>query len=176
MRIIARLKSLLRFRESKSHSASNDRGYSLIEILVVLAIMAVLASLVAPRLLGQVDRSKVTAAQAQISALKTALDTLRLDMGRYPTESEGLEFLVRSPSDPQLSAMWFGPYIEGELPVDPWGRPYEYAPPAVQDGTTRQAPAIISYGADGQPGGEGMNADIISQGAAVENSALSSAD
>lgn len=166
MNLLHPIRRLVAFRRNRRDEA----GYSLIEILVVLAIMAVLATLVAPRLLGQVDRSKLTAARAQISALKTGLDTLRLDIGRYPEQSEGLSLLVNPPAESGLESLWFGPYIEGDLPVDPWGNPYEYVPPASGEAGRPQGPVILSYGADGEPGGEGIDADISSPVASTASS------
>jgi general secretion pathway protein G len=129
-------------------------GYSLMEILIAVAIIALLATLVAPRLFGQLDRSRVTAAETQIRMIETALDTMRLDIGRYPSEQEGLGLLI-TPSE-GVSALWTGPYLEDGVPNDPWGRPYLYAP--------AQTPAdrgqVFSYGADGEEGGEGLDADI----------------
>ena len=136
------------------------RGFSLIELLVALAIMAVLASLVAPRLFNQVDRSKVHAAKAQARALKTSLDALRLDMGRYPTAEEGLALLVNPPGEAGLAGGWYGPYIDGDLPNDPWGSPYVYVAPTVSENGVAVSPKIISYGADNQAGGSGLNEDI----------------
>jgi general secretion pathway protein G len=128
-------------------------GYSLMEVLIAVAIIAVLATLVGPRLLGQLDRSKVTAAQTQIRMIETSLDTMRLDIGRYPTQEEGLA-LLQTPTE-SVSAMWAGPYLDGGLPDDPWGRPYQYR---VGGGSDRGQ--VFSYGADGQEGGAGNDADI----------------
>ncbi len=135
-------------------------GYSLLEILVVLAIIGVLATLVGPRLFNQVDRSKVTAAKAQARSLKTSLSALRLDLGRYPTREEGLSILVTPPSDPGSGSLWGGPYIDGELPNDPWGNPYLYVEPSQDAAGFDLQPKIISYGADNEPGGAGLNQDI----------------
>lgn len=139
---------------------TRQRGFSMIELLVALAIMAVLASLVAPRLLNQVDRSKVQAAKAQARSLKTSLDALRLDLGRYPTTEEGLALLTTPPADAALRSSWFGPYMDGDVPADPWGNPYIYQPPVTDQNGLTGAPKIISYGADAQIGGAGMNQDI----------------
>ena len=139
----------------------HQAGYSLLEILVVLAIVAVLATLVAPRLLNQVDRSQVVAAKAQARSLKTSLDALRLDMGRYPTSEEGLSLLLAPPADASAQANWFGPYIDGDaLPRDPWGNPYIYSPPKTDEAGVRRSPRIVSYGADNVEGGEGLDEDI----------------
>lgn len=129
-------------------------GYSLMEILVAVAIIAVLATLVAPRLFGQLDRSRVTAAETQIDSLETALDTMRLDLGRYPTREEGLALLL-SPT-PETEALWAGPYLDESLPMDPWGNPYRYAPAA----DLADRGQVYSLGADNAEGGEGLNADI----------------
>lgn len=129
-------------------------GYSLMEILVAVAIIAVLATLVAPRLFGQLDRSRVTVAETQIRMIETALDTMRLDIGRYPTEQEGLA-LLSQPTD-AVASMWIGPYLEGGVPADPWGNPYRYAPPADRAGSAR----VYSFGADNAEGGTGLDADI----------------
>lgn len=129
-------------------------GYSLMEILVAVAIIAVLATLVAPRLFGQLDRSRATAAQTQIRMIETSLDTMRLDIGRYPTGEEGLTLLV-SPNE-SVSGVWMGPYIDGDLPTDPWGNPYRYDPAA----SPADRGDVYSYGADNEEGGEGLNADI----------------
>jgi general secretion pathway protein G len=137
-----------------------DAGFSLIEMLVVLAIMALLAALVAPRLFSQVDRSKQTVAETETKALESSLETMRLDLGRYPTESEGLEILVSPPGDPGLRDRWFGPYLKDGVPKDPWGNPYRYAPPAADARGYEQAPRVYTYGEDNKPGGEGTNQDI----------------
>lgn len=145
-------------RTSRKRRAS--KGFSLLEMLAVLAIMGILATLVAPRLFNQVDRSKITAAQAQARSLKISVDALRLDIGRYPSAEEGLALLVTPPAEPAARAAWLGPYIEGALPNDPWGNPYRYEPPATDAAGFALKPKIYSYGADNEPGGAGMNADI----------------
>ena len=111
--------------ENQCKRKSNEAGYSLLEILVVLAIIGTLITLVAPRLLGNVDKSKVIAAQAQVRNLRLALDSFNLDMGRYPTKSEGLLVLVNEPND--NGDNWFGPYLEGGVPSDPWQNDFIYA-------------------------------------------------
>jgi general secretion pathway protein G len=130
-------------------------GFTLLEMLVVLVIIGLIAGLVGPQLMGRVDTSKVTAADTQVRMLKSALDTMRLDIGRYPTKDEGLALLVTPPKDERIAARWQGPYLsENTLPVDPWGTAYQYAPAG---GTTIY---LYSFGADGQAGGEGTNADV----------------
>ena len=136
----------------RSHS---QQGYSLLEMLIVLTIIALIAALVGPRLLAQLDKSKVTTARVQVRSLETALETMHLDIGRYPTKPEGLDLLMQA--DPKATTGWSGPYLGGGLPKDPWGRPYAYDPPA----EGQRAPKVYSYGSDGKPGGEGDAADIF---------------
>ena len=128
-------------------------GYSLLEILIVLAIIALIATVVGPRLMAQFDRSKVTTARLQIRGLESALRTMSLDIGRYPTPDEGLALLMASPEN---VTGWMGPYWEEAPPPDPWGRPYQYAPPEDDSGS----PRVTSLGSDGAPGGTGLAADI----------------
>jgi general secretion pathway protein G len=137
------------------HFRRRSTGFTLIEILVVLVILGLLAGLVGPRLFGKVDSSKVKTAETQVKMLKTALQTFRLDVGRFPSTDEGLASLAKRPEGSDLPA-WAGPYLDEELPLDPWGHPYEYRdqPAAGQDFT------LYSLGADGEAGGEGMAADI----------------
>lgn len=136
-------------------------GYSLLEILIVISIIALIAALVGPRLFAQLDRSKVTTARVQSRALVSALNTMRLDIGRLPTQEEGLGLLVRADSA-QVTG-WYGPYLEGALPQDPWGRPYVYTAPTTPEGS----PQVISLGSDGQPGGSGLAADVYPSGEAA---------
>jgi general secretion pathway protein G len=132
-----------------------ESGYSLLEVLIVLTIIALIAALVGPRLMMQLDRSKVTAARVQIRALSSAVETMRLDIGRYPTGEEGLELLV-SPPRGRASSFWRGPYLDGAMPSDPWGGDYGYRVPENEFAR----PDIFSLGADGEEGGEGAAADI----------------
>jgi general secretion pathway protein G len=130
-------------------------AYSLMEILIVVAIIGLLVTLVAPQLFGRLDQSRVTAATAQIRMLRSAVDSFRLDNGRYPSEAEGLAALVTSPGG-EIASTWRGPYLDGgRLPPDPWGNPYGYAPSGVADG-----PAIYSYGSDAKPGGAQTAKDL----------------
>lgn len=129
-------------------------GYSLLEILIVLAIIALIAALVGPRLFAQFDKSKVTAARVQAKSLVSAVETMRLDIGRYPTTAEGLKLLEAAPG--QSTAGWSGPYLSGGVPKDPWGHDYVYEAPAGEGQPAR----VVSYGADGRPGGSGNAADI----------------
>lgn len=131
-------------------------GFSLVELLVVLVIMGLLAGVVAPRLFGKVDQSRVTTAQTQIKTLRSAVENLHLDIGRYPTPEEGLELLSKAPADPSLAPRWRGPYLDDALPLDPWGKPYQYGVP----GAGGQPFALYSWGADMKPGGEGDAKDL----------------
>jgi general secretion pathway protein G len=131
-------------------------GFTLLEMLVVLVILGLLASLVGPKLFSKVDQSKVQTAQTQAKMLRGAVETLRLDIGRYPTPEEGLTLLAKPPADPQLAARWRGPYLDDALPLDPWGAPYQYSLP----GAEGQPYALYSLGSDGKRGGEGDGKDI----------------
>jgi general secretion pathway protein G len=130
-------------------------GVTLIEMLVVLMIIGLFAALVAPRMFRKSDTARITAARAQINSFMTALGAYKLDTGTFPTTEQGLQALRVKPSG---ALQWDGPYLPQEIPVDPWGRPYVYAFP----GQHGDEPDIISYASDGQPGGEGLNADIVS--------------
>ena len=127
-------------------------GFSLIEMLVVLVLMAMLAGLVGPRLFQKVGSSKVKVAQSQIELLTSALDTYRLDVGRYPTTQQGLGALRR---EPEGARNWDGPYIAKDVPFDPWEMPYHYKAPG-EDGPF----ALYSLGLDGEEGGEDENQDV----------------
>lgn len=131
----------------------NRQGFTLIELLVVMVILGLLAALVGPRLFGHVGAANQKAAKTQIEMLGQALDAFRLDVGRYPTTSEGLNALVTNPG----VEGWNGPYLKKGLPNDPWKKPYMYESPG-QHGDYD----LVSYGADGAPGGEGENKDINS--------------
>ena len=128
------------------------RGFTLLELLVVIVIIGLLAGFVAPRYFSQVGRSEVQMARAQIDAFEKALDQYRLDTRRYPGGDQGLKALVEKPAnEPQ----WGGPYLRKEVPLDPWGRAYVYKVPG-----TKGDYDLLSYGKDGQPGGSGEAADI----------------
>ncbi len=129
-----------------------ERGFTLLELLVVMVIIGLLAGYVGPKYFSQIGKSQVKATRAQIDALGKALDQFRLDTGHYPTMEEGLAVLVtRSPSEPK----WDGPYLTKNVPDDPWGNPYVYKMPGDHGEYD-----LLSYGKDGQPGGEGEAADI----------------
>ena len=135
-------------------AAKNSRvcGFTLIELLVVVVIIGLLAGFVAPRYFGQVGKSEVNVARAQIDALEKALDQYRLDTGRYPNTEQGLKALIERPAS---EAKWAGPYLRKDVPLDPWGKPYVYKIPG-----EKSEYELLSYGRDGQPGGSGENADI----------------
>jgi general secretion pathway protein G len=123
--------------------------------LVVVVIIGLLAGFVAPRYFGQVGKSEVNVAKAQLDALEKALDQYRLDIGRYPSAELGLKALVERPaSEPK----WNGPYLRKAIPLDPWGKPYLYRIPGEKSEFD-----LLSFGKDGQPGGSGENADITNQ-------------
>ena len=126
-------------------------GFTLVELLVVLAILGMLAALVGPQVLNQLGGAKSKTAVIQINDLEQALEIYKLDVGRFPSSSQGLEALV---SEPSGARGWNGPYLKkGELPLDPWGNPYQYR----ASGSTID---ISSYGADGRQGGSGEDADV----------------
>ncbi|MBM3725810.1 MAG: type II secretion system protein GspG [Acidobacteria bacterium] len=135
--------------------AKNRRGVTLIEMLVVVTIIALFSALVIPRLLSRGDTARITAARAQLNGFMTALGAYKLDTGLFPTTEQGLTALRMRP---QGLNQWQGPYLPQDVPVDPWGRPYLYKYP----GEHGDEPDIVSLGADGQPGGEGINADVVS--------------
>lgn len=136
----------------KHGTGSAARGFTLLELLVVMVIIGLLAGFVAPRYFAQVGKSQVKVAKAQIDALDKALDQFRLDVGRYPTSEEGLQALVTAPSN---EPAWSGPYLKKGVPADPWGRPYLYAQPGSHGDFD-----LLSYGKDGRAGGTGEDADI----------------
>ncbi len=133
-----------------------QRGFTLLEMLVVLVIVGLLVSMVGPRLFTKVDSAKVQTAEAQIKLLRGAVETMRLDINVYPSAEQGLKLLADPPADPTMAARWKGPYLEGAVPLDPWGNPYQYAPP---EGQGKQF-KLFSYGGDGKPGGTGTDQDI----------------
>lgn len=139
----------------RSWNRRGRRGLTLIEMMVVVTIIALFSALVLPRFLGRTDQARITAARTQINGFMTALGAYKLDTGLYPTTEMGLAALRAQPADVRN---WMGPYMPQDIPLDPWGRPYAYRYP----GEHGDEPDIVCFGADGQPGGEGINADIVS--------------
>lgn len=131
-------------------------GFTLLEMIVVLVIIGLIMGLVGPRLFGQADKAKVQTAETQVKMLRGALQTMRLDISRWPTEQEGLALLTTRPASVEAARGWAGPYLDEAVPQDPWGQPYQYAPVASGDNPF----TLYSMGADGKPGGEGQDADI----------------
>jgi general secretion pathway protein G len=130
-----------------------QRGFTLVEIMVVVVIIGILGALVVPKLLGRTGESRVTAAKVDIATMMQALKLYKLDNQRYPTGEQGLQALVVRPTAGPVPPNW-KPYLE-KLPNDPWGRPYPYLNPGVKGEID-----VMSFGADGQAGGEGKNADV----------------
>ena len=135
----------------------NDPGFTLIELLVVIVILGILVGIVGVRIMGEPEKAKRTKAQVQIANIETALKLYKLDNGYYPTTEQGLQALVEPPAVGQLPKAWReGGYLEkGKVPMDPWGNEYVYLCPGIHGDLD-----LISYGADGEPGGEGNDADI----------------
>lgn len=141
-------------KKEKRHTRFHG-GFTLIELMVVMVILGLLAALVVPKMFGKVGKAKVKAAYAQIELFGIALDSLTLDIGRYPDSSEGLQALITQPSGVEE---WDGPYLKKmEIPLDPWGKPYLYESPGSHGDYD-----LFSYGADNAEGGEGKNQDIVS--------------
>lgn len=137
----------------------DSRGFTLIELMVVIVILGILAAVIAPRLIGRTDEAKVTEAKVQIRNFETALKLYKLDNGFYPSTEQGLDALVVKPSVGLIPARWRdGGYLEKKsVPKDPWGNPYIYSSPGLNGDYD-----IISFGADGMRGGEGFNKDLES--------------
>jgi general secretion pathway protein G len=135
----------------RRRGCSRKRGFTLLELLVVLLIIALLAGYVGPKLFSQVEQAKVKTARAQMKTLADALGQYRLDTGRYPSEQEGLDVLVKQPAGAQN---WHGPYLSKDVPLDPWSNAYQFK----SEGDKHE---IVSLGSDGKPGGTGDAADIV---------------
>ena len=135
-------------------------GFTLLELTVVIIVLALLAGLVGPRILGRVSEARSTTARTQIELISVALDNYRLDNGMYPTTAQGLAALREKPVLAPIPPNWRGPYLRKGVPLDPWNRPYLYRSPGERD------PAgfdLVSLGRDGKPGGEGEDADLGSE-------------
>ncbi len=139
-------------------------GFTLLEMLVVVAIIALLASFIAPSVFRNVGDAKHTTAQAQLDAFSVALHAYQLDVGAYPSSEEGLQALRLTPPTTHASAAWRGPYVTKEIAVDPWKRPYVYVSPGLQNPASFD---LYSLGRDGATGGEGEDADVTSWGGVV---------
>jgi general secretion pathway protein G len=134
------------------------RAFTLLEVLVVLVVIGLLAALVAPQIFGRVSQARGTAASAQLELLGVALDGYRLDTGRYPTSEQGLAALRERPTRAPVPTTWRGPYLRKAVPLDPWGRPYEYRAPGRRN---TDGYDLSTLGRDGVAGGEGEDADLI---------------
>ncbi len=132
---------------------ARQRGFTLIELMVVLAIIGVLAALIVPNVLGRADDARITAARTDVGNLMQALKLYKLDNQRFPTTEQGLNALIIKPTTEPVPGNW-KPYLD-KLPSDPWGRPYQYLSPGLKGEVD-----VLSFGADGQAGGEGNNADL----------------
>jgi general secretion pathway protein G len=135
-------------------SRKPKRGFTLMELLVVILIIGLLTGIVGPRLMGQIARSETTTARAQLDAFDKALQAFRVDVGHYPTTTQGLAALLAAPAD---EPRWHGPYLQGDIPPDPWGSPYQYRAP----GNAGRDFELMSWGHDKVPGGTGDDADIV---------------
>ncbi|NWF76016.1 MAG: type II secretion system major pseudopilin GspG [Nitrospirae bacterium] len=138
---------------------SNNRGFTLLEVIVVVFILSILAAIVAPRIIGRTDDARIAEAKVQIKNFETALKLFKLDNGFYPSTEQGLQALVEKPLSGQIPPKYReGGYLEQKkIPLDPWGNPYVYISPGIYGDFD-----IMSYGADGKEGGEGKNEDIKS--------------
>ncbi len=141
-----------------SRRRTSVAGFTLIEILVVIVVIAILATLVAPNVFQHVGTAKATTAKSQIEMISSALDAYRLDTGAYPNTAQGLQALQELPTV-DTPTNWRGPYLRKAVPLDPWGRPYVFVSPGE---VNTKGFDLLSYGADGKLGGEGEDADVVS--------------
>ncbi len=147
----------MRQETRKRRSRRGEAGYSLLEILIGLAIIALLIGVAGPRVFALFERGKRSVAEIQMGQIRAGLDLYRVDMRRYPTTEEGLKALIERPGGAE-AARWSGPYLDKASGiVDPWGAPYAYEADGARDYD------LLSYGADGRPGGTGEDADVVSE-------------
>ena len=146
----------MRARIRRWLDAGRRRGFTLLELLVVLLIIALLAGYVGPRLFGEVGKAKTKTAASQMKSIANALDRYRLDTGRFPTTETGLAALMTNQGN---VTGWDGPYMSSEMPADPWGKPYVYRSP----GDGGKDYDLMTLGADGKPGGTGEDQDVVSK-------------
>ena len=144
--------AIVRTRVMRAMCRYQARGFTMLELLVVVAIIGLLAAYVGPRFFSQIGKSEHSVAKAQVEAFSRALDAYRLDMGMYPSTEEGLKALFERPAN---AAKWNGPYLQKVPPDDPWGRAYVYRVPG-----SKSEYDLYTFGRDGQPGGTGDSADI----------------
>jgi len=153
MRYKYKIKKFISNHHQTSYNSLKPTGFTLLELLVVIMIIGMLTGIVAPRFLSQISKSEITTARAQIESLDKSVQSFRIDMGRYPSQTESLQVLITNPtSDPR----WRGPYLKSAIPLDPWGSAYQYAYPS----TRGKDYDIFSYGKDKTLGGIGDDADI----------------
>jgi len=128
----------------------NTKGFTLIELMVVVIILGILAAIVLPKFTGRTEQARIKAAESQIQVFSTALEAYELDNGRYPTTEQGLQALVKKPTIPPIPNNWRGPYLQKKIPKDPWGNPYIYKCPGTHNPSSYD---LYSYGPDGKEGG-----------------------
>ena len=157
--ILAAMTSLSNIRKRAGRSLAPDAGLTMVEMIVVLAIIGVVAAIVVPNVIGRPDQARATVAQADLRTVSSALRMYRLDNGGYPTTQQGLTALAERPSSAPAPANWAEDGYLAEVPSDPWNRPYVYRSP----GASGRGFDLMSYGRDGQAGGEGVDADVTAQ-------------
>ncbi|OED34547.1 type II secretion system protein GspG [PVC group bacterium (ex Bugula neritina AB1)] len=138
--------------------SKTPKGFTLIELLVVIVIISIVGAIAYPQTMKHISKAKQTSCQTQIEIFSATLDNYYLDNSHYPSTEQGLEALRTKPETEPLTPDWNGPYIKKNIPLDPWGKPYIYNSPGLQNPTSFD---IISYGADGAEGGEGIDKDIV---------------
>lgn len=135
-------------------------GFTLLELIVVIIVLGLLVGLVAPQIFGRVGEARTTTAKTQMALIATALDNFRLDNGNYPTTAQGLQSLRQKPTINPIPFNWKGPYLRKEVPLDPWGKAYEFRSPGVRNPSGYD---LMSFGRDGKSGGTGEDADLTEQ-------------